>query len=154
MRRPGIRLACGMAVTMVILGAAPGNAAAPSLVTADIAVGTRIRPAGGVTGECSAKITDTNGQTMSVLVVGSAQSWGVAAATGISCTIYQDSDFNLVYDDDRGGCSRAMPLNVAECHAIVDNVPLAPFKVCARASSLLLSNHTVTATGPGCPDFV
>lgn len=91
---------------------------------------------------------------MSVLVTGTAQSVGAVASTGISCTIYQDPDLNLIYDTARGGCSAALPLNAAVCTRLVAGVPIAPFKICAVSTAHLLSGHVVTGRGPGCPDFL
>jgi hypothetical protein len=91
---------------------------------------------------------------MSVLVTGTAQSAGAVASTGISCTIYQDPDLNLIYDDARGGCGGALPLNAAVCTRLVAGVPLAPFKICAVSTAHLLSGDVVTGVGPGCPDFI
>lgn len=155
MRRHGVGLACVISA-MVVLGAAPGGAVAPSLATVDVAVGASIKPPAGTTGQCAAEIArpDTNGQTMSVLVTGTAQSAGAVASTGISCTIYQDPDLNLVYDTARGGCSAALPLNAAVCTKLVGRVPIAPFKICAVATAHLLNGQVVSAEGPGCPGLL
>ena len=149
-------LTCVLAATGTVVLAAPGQAVAPSLATVDVAVGFSIKPVAGTTGPCAAEIArpDTNGQTMSVLVTGSAQSAGAVASTGISCTIYQDPDLNLVYDTDRGGCSGALPLNAAVCTSLVPGVPIAPFKICAVSTAHLLTGQVVTGVGPGCPDFI
>lgn len=88
---------------------------------------------------------------MSVLVSGTAQSEGATAATEISCTLYQDPDFDLVFDTERGGCSAALPLNVAACATIVRGVPLAPFTVCARAAAHHVDGSETSGAGPTCP---
>ena len=155
MRRRGC-LACLLAGTGVVVWAAPGRAVAPSLATVDVAVGVSIKPVAGTTGQCAAELArpDTNGQTMSVLVTGTAQSAGAVASTGISCTIYQDPDLNLIYDSAEGGCSGALPLNAAVCTRLVTGVPIAPFKICAVSTAHLLTDEVVTGVGPGCPDFI
>ncbi|MDQ4124109.1 MAG: hypothetical protein M3134_00720 [Actinomycetota bacterium] len=114
-------------------------------------MGARVKPVATVTGECTAKIADTNGQTMSVLVSGTAQTQGAAASTGISCTILQDPDLDLIFDAGVGGCRGALPLNVGACAAIVRGVPLAPFRVCAVATGHLISGDVVTGKGASCP---
>lgn len=124
---------------------------APSFATFDVAIGARVKPAATVTGECTAKIADTDGQTMSVLVTGSAQTQGTAASTGISCTILQDPDFDLTFDAGAGGCRGALPQKVGACAAIVRGVPLAPFRVCAVATGHLISGDVVTGSGASCP---
>lgn len=92
---------------------------------------------------------------MQVLVKGTAQAVGLYSGPSIRCTIYQDPDLDLVYDTARGGCGAGGVLGVAVCAALVSNVPIAPFKVCARASAVsITTGETVTATGPGCPDFL
>ncbi|HEX2057444.1 MAG TPA: hypothetical protein VHI71_03665 [Actinomycetota bacterium] len=110
-----------------------------------------MKPVATVTGQCTAKITDTDGRSMSVLVIGTAQTEGAAASTGIECTIYQDPDLDLNFNTARGGCQGALPLNVGACAEIVPGVPLAPFRVCAVASGHLISGHVVTGRGPSCP---
>ena len=141
---------------MVVLGAVPSGAVAPSLATADVAIGASVKPVAGTTGQCAAEIArpDTSGQTMTVLVTGSAQSAGAVASTGISCTIYQDPDLNLMYDTTRGGCSGALPLNASVCTRLVSGVPIAPFKICAVSTAHLLNGQVVSGKGPGCPDFI
>lgn len=154
MRRRLAWFSCVSLVTILI--PAVGMAAAPSLATVDVAVGVRVKPAAATTGQCTAEIArpDPSGQTMSVLVVGTAQSGGAVASTGISCTIYQDPDLNLVYDTGVGGCSGALPLNVATCTHLVGGVPLAPFKICAVATGHLLNGDVVQGEGPGCPGAI
>jgi hypothetical protein len=154
--RRRVALLGAVAVGISVLSAGAGQTAAPSLATVAVSVGTSIRPPGGTTGQCSAEMArpDTNGETMSVLVTGTAQSVGAVASTGISCTIYQDPDFNLVYDTPRGGCGAALPLNAAVCTRLVAGVPIAPFKICAVSTAHLLSGHVVSGQGPGCPDFL
>lgn len=154
--RRRVAMLCAVVVGISVLSAGAGQTAAPSLATVDVSVGASIRPPGGTTGQCAAEIArpDTNGQTMSVLVTGTAQSVGAVASTGISCTIYQDPDLNLIYDTPRGGCSGALPLNAAVCTRLVTGVPIAPFKICAVSTAHLLSGYVVTGKGPGCPDFV
>ncbi len=145
------RSVASIGATTLVLMPATAQAVAPSVATLDVAAGVRLKPFGAVTGECTAKLLDTDGATMSVLVTGTAQSEGPVAATEIACTIYQDPDVNLVYDTARGGCSAAMPLNVAACAAIVRGVPLAPFRVCAVATAHDLSGGETTGVGPSCP---
>ncbi len=147
---------CLFALVAVWAAATPGRAVAPSLAAVDVAVGASIKPPAGTTGQCAAEIArpDSSGQTMTVLVTGTAQSVGAVASTGISCTIYQDPDMNLVYDDPQGGCSGALPLNAAVCTSLVPNVPIAPFKICAVATAHLINGDIVTGEGPGCPDFI
>lgn len=150
MRRHGrLWIALGALTVGLLPGAA--NAVAPSVGTFDVAVGARIKPVATVTGQCTAKIADTDGETISVLVIGTAQTEGAAASTGISCTVLQDPDLNLIFDEGRGGCQGALPLNVGACASIVHGVPLAPFKVCAVATGHLVTGHVVTGYGPSCP---
>lgn len=54
LRRGVARWVLAVGGAVVILIPATGRAAAPSLVTADVAVGARVKPVGGVTGECTA----------------------------------------------------------------------------------------------------
>ncbi len=143
--------------TILVLMPSPSHAVAPSVATFDVAVGVSIKPPGGVTGECAAELArpNTDGQTMQVLVKGTAQAVGLYSGPAIQCTIYQDPDLNLVYDTPRGGCGGGGILVVAVCARLVPSVPIAPFKICARASAVsITTGTTVTATGPGCPDFL
>lgn len=156
MRRRFVHLlvAIGTAVLVVVPGL--GNAAAPGLATVDVSFGARIKPVGTTTGQCAAELArpDSNGQTMTVLVKGTAQSGGAVASTGISCTIYQDPDRDLKFDTSAGGCSAALPLNVAACAELVEGVPILPFRMCAVSTAHLITGQVVTGYGLGCPrDF-
>ncbi len=142
-------VAVGGALTILIPAAA--NAAPPSFASADVVVGLQIKPRfASVTGACTGKIADTDGQTLSILVEGTAQSEGAAAATEISCTIYQDADGDSLYEAV-GGCGATMPLNVAACAGLVRDVPFEPFVACAVATTYLLNGEDFTFIGPICP---
>lgn len=153
-RRFGVLLVSAV-IPVLGLGVQPATAAVlePALPI-DIAVAGV--PPQTVTGTCVANPDPRNasGQSITLIVRGSAQAEGLAVYTQIDCKIYQDLDRDGKWND-KGGCFRRFFASFSICENLGLRVGVAPWRPCAVVEAGYPNDpEPVTGKGGNCPKKV